>query len=144
MHAAANERRVICYHCGRSLLVNGSARTVTCPCCYRGLELDDLLVHSGGWGGTLHTCGRIRIEPNARMITRTVRASEGIEVLGSLEARVTSGGPVTILRGGRLKGEVEATSITVEPGATLDNVRVVIRPRDAAEAAPKAGATPGR
>lgn len=127
--ANQTQRDVNCYHCGAPLAVPLAARTVTCPACYKGLLLDDLYVRDSAWVGKLSTCGSIRIEKKARAVTRCVQAGNGIEVLGTLEAKVTSHGPVHLGPASRFKGDIDATSIVIEPGAVLDGARLCIRPK---------------
>ena len=124
----ASERIVRCYHCRREIIVPGAARTASCPVCFKGLVLDDLRVREGHASGRLSTCGRVVVERKGRAVTRAVEAAQGIEVHGTLEARVISGGPVQITSGGQLKGECHATSLVVEPGAVMDRVFVRIGP----------------
>lgn len=124
----APERIVRCYHCRREIIVPGAARTASCPVCFKGLVLDDLRVREGHASGRLSTCGRVVVERKGRAVTRAVEAAQGIEVHGTLEARVISGGPVQINSGGQLKGECHATSLVVEPGAVMDRVFVRIGP----------------
>ena len=125
---APSERIVRCYHCRREIIVPGAARTASCPVCFKGLVLDDLRVREGHASGRLSTCGRVVVERKGRAVTRAVEAAEGIEVHGTLEARVVSGGPVQINSGGQLKGECHATSLVVEEGAVMDRVFVRIGP----------------
>lgn len=122
------ERIVRCYHCRREIIVPGAARTASCPVCFKGLILDDLRVREGHATGRLSTCGRLVVERKGRAVTRAVEAAQGIEVHGTLEARVVSGGPVQVNSGGHLKGECHATSLVVEPGAVMDRVFVRIGP----------------
>jgi cytoskeletal protein CcmA (bactofilin family) len=90
--------------------------------------LDDLMVSASGWPGKLETCGQVRIDKRSRTVTRFVQAGDGVEVQGVLEARISTSGGVLVRRGGRVKGDIEATSITVEPGATLEGTSLCIRP----------------
>jgi cytoskeletal protein CcmA (bactofilin family) len=125
---APSERIVRCYHCRREIIVPSAARTASCPVCFKGLVLDDLRVREGHASGRLSTCGRLVVERKGRAVTRAVEAAQGIEVHGTLEARVVSGGPVQINSGGHLKGECHATSLVVEQGAVMDRVFVRIGP----------------
>lgn len=135
---APSERIVRCYHCRREIIVPGAARTASCPVCFKGLVLDDLRVREGHASGRLSTCGKVVVERKGRAVTRAVEAAQGIEVHGTLEARVVSGGPVQVNSGGQLKGECHATSLVVEPGAVMDRVFVRIGP-DAFQAGADAG-----
>ena len=122
------ERLVQCYHCRSHICVPATARTASCPACYKGLVLDDLCVREGHAAGRLSTCGKVVVEKRGRAVTRAVEAAAGVEVSGTLEARVLSGGPVHIRKGAHLKGECQATSIIVEPGAVIDRAFFRIGP----------------
>lgn len=122
------ERLVQCYHCRSHICVPATARTASCPACYKGLVLDDLCVREGHAAGRLSTCGKVVVEKRGRAVTRAVEAAAGVEVSGTLEARVLSGGPVHIRKGAHLKGECQATSIIVEPGAIIDRAFFRIGP----------------
>lgn len=128
MTTPAPTREVVCYHCLTPLAVPGAARSLTCPNCYKGLVLDDFHVKDSAWCGRLLTCGRVFIDRRARTITRSVQAGDGVEVYGTLEARVMSQGHVLVARGGTLRGEVRAASLTVEPGAVVEHVPMHIGP----------------
>ncbi|MBI1191161.1 MAG: hypothetical protein GC200_10840 [Tepidisphaera sp.] len=120
---------ITCYHCGAQVVAPVIARSFGCPKCHRGIALDDITVKDSGWSGLLNTCGRIFIRPRARTITRNVHAGDGIEVLGVLEANVRSGGPVVVGSRGKLKGQVQATSVWIDPGGTLECPMLRIGPR---------------
>lgn len=122
------QRGIACYHCHERIQAPAAARSFGCPKCHRGVALDDITVGDSGWSGLLNTCGRIFIRPRARTITRVVHAGEGIEVLGVLEANVRSGGPVVVGSRGRLIGQVNATSVWIDPGGTLDSPMMRIAP----------------
>ena len=114
------ERTVLCYHCKRNVRVPLMARSSSCPMCFKGLTLDDLQVRANGFSGRLNTCGKVTVEKKARAVTRSVEVSSGIDVLGSLEAKLTSFGPVYFGPGARMKGDCQAPSLVVELGAVIE------------------------
>jgi len=116
------QRIVRCYHCHTDVQVPIAARSASCPSCFKGLVLDDLTVRESGYSLKLLTCGKVTVEKKARAITRTVEASAGVDILGTLEAKVMSHGQVYVGPGARMKGDCDATSLVVEPGAVLDGV----------------------
>lgn len=121
MPANPNDRTVICYHCGKEITVPQSARTASCPLCYKGIVLDDLSVKdAGSYTGRLVTCGTVTIHSKARTVTRTVEAGKGVNVAGVLEAKICSGGTIKIAPGGRIKGDCQARSLIVEEGAVIE------------------------
>lgn len=121
MTHAPNERKVTCYQCGREIVVPAAARTASCPLCYKGIVLDDLAVKdSGSYTGRLVTCGTVTIHSRARTVTRAVEAGKGVHIEGVLEAKVCSGGTISIAPGARVKGDCEARSLVVEAGAIIE------------------------
>ena len=70
----ANERTIVCYHCRGHVNVPWAARSASCPLCFKGLILDDLLVRESGYS-RLFTCGKITVEKKAKAITRSIEAS---------------------------------------------------------------------
>ena len=129
------DREVRCYHCRGVIFVPATARSASCPLCHRGLVLDNLRVRDNGFAGKLATCGKVMIEKKGRAVTRQIEACEGIDILGAVEAKVTSLGPVFLGSSARVKGEFHAPTIVIEPGATLDGVfRIGPRAPDALSA----------
>jgi hypothetical protein len=114
------ERLVRCYHCKTRIAVPLTARTASCPVCYKGVVLDDLAVKDAGWNGRLSTCGQVKVERKGRAIARSVECGEGLTIDGTLEAKINSGGPVTLSPGGKLKGDCDATSLVVPNGAIIE------------------------
>jgi cytoskeletal protein CcmA (bactofilin family) len=114
------ERIVRCYHCRAEVRLPAAARSASCPLCFKGLILDDLTVKESGYSTKLLTCGKVTVERKARAVTRSVEACAGVEILGSLEAKVLSHGPVYIGPGARMKGDCEARSLLVAPGAVIE------------------------
>lgn len=121
-------RRVACYHCGAGLEVPPGTRSTMCRACYRSLTLEDLRVSQTYRAGLLSTCGRVWIDRTSRTVTRAVRAGEGVEVLGSLEAVVTSGGEVHVARNARLRGDVVATSVVFDHGSNVECALLRVAP----------------
>lgn len=132
----AREREVSCYHCKSRIAVPAAARTASCPVCYKGVVLDDLAVRDAGWNGKLSTCGVVKVERRGRAIARSVEAGGGLVIEGQLEAKVSSGGPVRIGPGGTLKGDCDATSLVVQPGAVIEGGFFRIGPSAAAPISP--------
>jgi hypothetical protein len=113
-------RTVRCIHCRAEVTFPFAARSASCPMCFKGLILDDLLVRDNGYSGRLTTCGKITVDKRARAISRCVEASAGVEIQGILEAKVMTHGPVHVCKGGRMKGDCEARSLVVELGAVIE------------------------
>jgi len=130
--ALANPERIVrCYHCRTAIVVPRAGRTASCPICYKGIVLDDLFVRDAGFSGKLLTCGKVLVERKGRSVGRPVEAGGGIEINGTLEGTLTSGGPVLVGSRGRLKGDVHATSLVIKAGAVVDGGHFHIAPIDA-------------
>jgi hypothetical protein len=111
-------RTVQCYHCRRRFEA-GSAMILPCPGCHKNVNLEDVVVKTLKSVVTLQTCGRVKVEPKGRIKADLVEAHQGVEVLGSLEANVVSGGPVRIGPKALWKGDCRAPSLKLELGATV-------------------------
>lgn len=121
MAASVPLRRVLCYHCGKVILVPTNARTASCSLCYKGVILDDLAVReTHSYVGKLVTCGKVTIGEKARTITKTVEAGHAVEIAGFLDAKVSCGGTVHIGPNARVKGDCEARTLVIEEGALID------------------------
>lgn len=112
-------KRVTCYHCRGQVTISAYAISATCSHCYKGLVLDDLVVRDVHWAGKLRTCGKVVVERKGRVIGRLVQAAQGVEVEGTIEATVVSGGTVVVKTAARLTGDCRAPRIVIEPGATI-------------------------
>lgn len=121
MKNSASLREVVCYHCGTSVLVPGSARSGSCAQCHQRINLDDLVVETATtWPGPLFTCGRIVIRPRTRLSTRLIAAAEGIEVSGKVQSRLSCWGTVTLQEDAVFRGDCRASALVVRPGAVIE------------------------
>lgn len=114
------ERDVTCYHCGHESRVPASAQSTACKSCGKHLNLNDVVVTTGGVGMSLATCGRLIVERKARLVTRAVAASEALEVRGTLNAKVSCGGRLVLGNHATVKGDCKAKTLHVEPGAIIE------------------------
>lgn len=94
--------------------------SISCPWCSRRVTLDDLLIRDRCWTSKLRTCGRITVHRKGLVNARVIEAMEGIEIHGIVEGSVVSGGLVLIGAGARIKGDLAAPSIRIEPGAIIE------------------------
>jgi hypothetical protein len=117
---APSTRAVLCYHCNKTIDVPSAARTASCPKCNKGIVLDDLRVKDAGWAGKLTTCGKVTVDRKARAVTRSVEAGSGVDVNGVLEAKVQSGGTITLASTSRVKGDFSAPTMVIQPGAVIE------------------------
>jgi hypothetical protein len=111
------EKTIRCYHCGHASTLSAAARSTTCPACYRGLVLDDLVIGGRHLCAKVHTCGRVVVGPRGCLIGTVIHAQAGLEVSGRLVGSVVTSGPVVIRRGADWEGDLSAPSVTIERGA---------------------------
>jgi len=120
MFKQITEQRIAeCYHCGHRIAMSAAARSVTCPSCYRGLVLDDLIVRDAVSGAKLITCGRVVVERKGRAVTRHINARDGVDIEGEVQAQVSSGGVVHVGARGCIRGDIAAASLVADPGSVV-------------------------
>lgn len=120
MGKQARYRKVQCYHCRAQIEVSPRAMTMTCPRCNKRLQLEDVTINVAQGLTKLQTCGRIIIEKKGSVRADLVEAHEGIEVLGSIRAKVMSGGPVVIGEKAKWHGDCRAPSVRIGDGAKIE------------------------
>jgi cytoskeletal protein CcmA (bactofilin family) len=113
-------RTVQCYHCRRTFDVGARAMTITCPKCFKRVQVQDVIVNQAQGLTKLQTCGRIVIEKKGRVVADLVEAHEGIEVKGVIRAAVLSGGPVVLHPKSTWRGDCRAPALHIEPGAVIE------------------------
>lgn len=112
-------RLVQCYLCRHRFEVGCRAESTACPQCGRAVIVGDVNVRQLKPVTSVKTCGRVVVHRKGRVIARTVEAHGGIEVRGALDAKVVSGGPVFIGPKARWKGDCNAPSVIIKPGAKI-------------------------
>jgi len=122
MAAPAKPRSVgiLCYHCGHSFSVAAKAASSSCPGCNRRVVVEDVVIKQLTPVSRVQTCGRLVVRRKGSVIAELVQALGGVEVLGSLDARVESGGPVIIGPAARWKGDCRAPSLDIREGARIE------------------------
>lgn len=128
MPLAVSTKQVRCHACGRVFAVASAARSCTCMHCYKSLVLDDLMVDNSRWVSALATCGRILISPRTRVVTRSITASQGIEVHGDVQSKMVSRGVVAFGEDAVFRGQCQAARLIVRPGAIFERAFFDIRP----------------
>ena len=126
MREPSAPRTVQCYHCRQLFDVPPRAMSISCPWCYKRVGLDDMHFRGVCWTSKIQTCGRITIHPKSELVAPLVEASQGIDVHGSAEGILVSGGQIYIGPKARVKGQVRAPSIKVEKGGAIDGAYVQI------------------
>ena len=112
---------VRCYHCHHLFEVGSKASSTACPACSQRLVVEDVVISRLTPVQRVQTCGRVVVRRKGSVIADLVQAQGGLEVLGSLDARVESEGPVIIGPAARWKGDCRAPSLTVEDGARIES-----------------------
>lgn len=131
-------RTVQCYHCRRFFDVPARAMSIGCPWCYKRVGLDDLTIKGVCWTSKIQTCGRVVVRPRSTLVAPLIEASQGIDVHGSCEGTLVTGGRIYVGPKARVRGSLRAPSIVVEKGGVIDGAMVRI-----AVARPEADATTG-
>lgn len=111
-------KKVFCTHCGQATQVAVRAMSVFCPHCMKRLILEDFKIDSYYAVREFSTCGDVVVEKKGHVVA-PIKAGNLI-VKGKVQGRVTARGQVQIKKTGWFKGELEAPSLIVENGATLD------------------------
>ncbi len=112
-------RPVRCYHCGRSFEVPAKAMTCSCPGCFKGIQLESIVVKNMEQMSRLETCGSITVRKRGLVQADRIIAAEGIEVEGIVHANAKSGRRVTLHSGAQWKGDLTAPSLEIREGASI-------------------------
>lgn len=123
-------RLIQCYLCRHRFEVGPKAMTVSCPACHKPLLVQDVIVKTLQAVKRLQTCGSLRVEKKGRIIGDLVEAHGGIEVSGTLHAKVVKGSRVRILKTANWKGDCHAASVLIELGATVEGGLFNVPDRD--------------
>ncbi len=119
-------RAVRCYHCGERIEIAPRARSVSCSLCHQQLNTVDIVVRAMHWGTSLRTAGSVVIHRRARAVCHEIVASVGVQVFGTVEADIRSGGVVVLGPEASLKGSVHAAKLIVDPGALVTGGMVCV------------------
>lgn len=127
MLRARYERVVVgCYHCGNKVETPRRATAASCPRCGKRIVLGDVTIKRTCWVARVETAGRVIVEKNGRVKAGEIRATRGVKVLGEVEAKIVSLGPVFLGKHARVRGGVRAPKVHMEPGAIVEGGRFEI------------------
>lgn len=123
MPASSTSRKVAakvvcCTHCAQPTEVAQRAMSVFCPHCKKRLILENFKIRTYYAVRDFSTCGDIVVEKKGHVVatikvgTLTVKG----KVEGSIKARVV----VHVLKTGRLRGDIEAPALVVDPGGVFE------------------------
>lgn len=121
MAARRGSHVVSCYHCAHRFEVGGKTQSTNCPDCNQRLIVEDVVIKQLTPVKQVNTCGRLVVRAKGSLLAERVHASEGVEVLGSLQAHVTSAGPVHIGPKARWKGDCTAPALSIDAGARIES-----------------------
>jgi hypothetical protein len=121
-------RTVTCYHCGRAIQVAALAQTLTCPCCYQRLRVDDVLIDSPTCLPELRTAGTIVIARRGSLRTGQVEAGKGLTVLGQLIGHSARSPQVSLGPKSTWQGDCAANALDLHPTAVILGGRFAIGP----------------
>ena len=113
-------RRVTCYHCSAAFEVGSKAITVSCPACYQRVAVEDVRFKGAQFGGDVRTCGAIDVAAKSHVSAKVLQSSGLVEIKGAVEARLVAGARVTIATGARVRGDLSARTLRVDPGARIE------------------------
>ncbi len=142
--ARRGARIVSCYHCGHRFEVSGKAESTSCEKCNQRVIVGDIVVKALMPVKSVETCGKLVVQRKGSVIAERAFAGDGVEVQGSIDAHVVSGGPVIIGRYARWRGDCEAPTLEVAGGARIASGRFAVPApcTGPAEAAETAGSAP--
>ncbi|MCC5787483.1 MAG: polymer-forming cytoskeletal protein [Phycisphaerales bacterium] len=112
-------RPVRCYHCGRTFEVPAKAMTCSCPGCFKGIQLESIVVKNMEQMSRLETCGSITVRKRGLVQADRIIAADGIVVEGIVHANAKSGRCVTLHSGAQWKGDLTAPSLEIREGASI-------------------------
>lgn len=124
---------VHCYHCAHCFDVGARTASTNCPRCNQRVVVEDVVIQKLMPVSRVQTCGRLLVGKKGSVIAELVQAQGGVEVLGSLDARVESGGPVVIGPSARWKGDCRAPSLAIRSGARIEGGFEVTQPTTTGE-----------
>ena len=119
---------VHCYQCGHRTQVAGMTRSTVCPGCNRRLIVEDIVIRNYTALVNIETCGRLIIARGGHAVAqKRVVALEGIEMDGKLQCRqAITARHARIGPHAEWKGDLQAASLDVKPGAVIHGGRFEI------------------
>lgn len=129
MAKEAARRLIFCPRCDARQEVSGITKSTSCPGCHRNISTTDVEINEYCAKIEMYTAGIVTVGRKGTLIAE-VRA-EGVVVKGGeIKGPVTSRGPVSLEKGGRLFGNLTAPLMAVQDGAQLVGM-IVTGPRAA-------------
>jgi predicted acyltransferase (DUF342 family) len=118
MAKEAARRLIFCPRCDARQEVSKVTKSTSCPGCHRNISTMDVEINEYCAKIEMYTAGIVTVGRKGTLIAE-VRA-EGVVVKGGeVKGPVTSRGPVSIEKGGRVFGNVTSPTMAVQDGAQL-------------------------
>jgi len=122
------DRQIQCLHCGKEVTVGARTVSTRCSHCYERITVEDFVVTSYHAMGNLNTCGSVSVTTTGQ-VWAPVKVCD-LHVQGSINGDVSAQGKVIVEAGAQLVGNVDASSLEVEAGATLKGFYRIVPKED--------------
>ena len=113
---------VYCYHCGETIEVSPRTKSISCPRCNKPVLIEDIVIKTYIGLTNIETCGKLIVQRRGYAVAKNrIVAHGGIEVKGRLQcAQAVTAGKILITKKAEWTGDLNATSLIVEPGAVIN------------------------
>jgi DNA-directed RNA polymerase subunit RPC12/RpoP len=112
------KRKLFCYKCGKTILVDKNSQAVTCKYCYHRNDLSDHKVKTI-FGAILQTHGQLYLVRKGIIETSTIEVGSAI-IRGKIIGDITAYGTVEILKKGEVKGNITCRRLIVRKGGSFE------------------------
>ncbi len=116
----ARMRSVACVHCFAPFSVPARAMVLTCPACYKRVQVADVIIDRDERFASIESGGTIAIGQAARVAADRVAAGMLLRIDGHLSARDVVAGRVELAAGATFSGNLRAGSVVISPGALIE------------------------
>jgi hypothetical protein len=110
---------IVCLHCHQPQQAARRAMSIVCKFCHKSLKLEDLPIKDYQARRSIETVGIVTVEKKGQIVSDRVLCG-GMVVRGKVKGNVKSNGPVLVGPEAEIRGDVEAPTLAVGPGAILE------------------------
>jgi len=110
---------ITCLYCNQQQEVGRRALTITCRFCNKSLRLEDVKIKEYQARRSIDTCGIVTVERKGHVVADKIHCG-GLVARGKIKGAVISRGPVLVGPEADIKGDVQAPTIAIGAGATLE------------------------